>query len=188
MRLLYSALFKSGSQAAGKDGPVLLTSAKELSSFGYFQRSSIAEMFTFFSRTFANNKSLTPGARTSVKHEGFLCHMYVSPAGVIAVCFADAEYPARVAFGYLSKLCEDFSQAVGGQLPSSTEDNCMGAAFQVRGSLSHHTSYLVPRAAWHHEHDLNHSFCIARGTRPKRGRRHIPSCSRNFRIQSRRIS
>merc|ERR1711935_50900 len=52
-----------------------------------------------------------PGQRTSVKHEAFLCHMYCSPGGITACCFADAEYPSRVAFGYLSKLCEDFTQA-----------------------------------------------------------------------------
>lgn len=131
MRLLYSALFKTGSSAAGKEGPVILTSAKELSSFSYFQRSSVGEMFTFFSRTFANNKNLAPGARTSVKQQGYLCHMYVSPFGVTAVCFADEEYPSRVAFGYLSRLCEVFSEATGGHLPSSNEDNCV-SSFQVQ--------------------------------------------------------
>merc|ERR1712008_555666 len=68
----------------------------------------IKEMFVFFSRTFAKN--VKPGQRTSVKHEAFLCHMYCSPGGITACCFADAEYPSRVAFGYLSKLCEDFTQ------------------------------------------------------------------------------
>ena len=35
-KLLYSAIFKTGSTAVGKEGPVLLTSAKEVSSFSYF--------------------------------------------------------------------------------------------------------------------------------------------------------
>lgn len=136
MKLVWSALFKTGSQAPGKEGPIILSSAKELSSFSYFQRSSVNEMFTFFARTFANNSNLAVGARTSVKQQGFQCHMYISPAGVTAVCYADDEYPARVAFGYLSKLCEDFSQATGGQLPASTEDNCV-SLFQVnsRGAI-----------------------------------------------------
>lgn len=137
MRLVYSALFKTGSQAAGKEGPVILTSAKELSSFSYFQRSSMGEMFTFFSRTFANNKALAPGARTSVKQQGFQCHMYVSPFGVTAVCFADDEYPARVAFGYLSRLCEVFAESTGGKVPASNDDNC-ASAFQAT-----HTKLLV---------------------------------------------
>lgn len=130
MRLLFSAIFKTGSSAVGKEGPVILSSAKELSSFSYFQRSSVGEMFTFFSRTFANNKALLPGARTSVKQQGYQCHLYVSPTGVTACCFADDEYPARVAFGYLSRLCELFAEMTGGQLPSSTEDNCV-PSFQV---------------------------------------------------------
>ena len=130
MRLLFSAIFKTGSVAAGKEGPVILSSAKELSSFSYFQRSSIGEMFTFFSRTFANNKALLPGARTSVKQQGYLCHMYVSPVGITACCFADDEYPSRVAFGYLSRLCEMFAEMTGGKLPSDTADNCV-PSFQV---------------------------------------------------------
>ena len=81
MKLTFSAVFKTGSTAPGKEGPVLLSSAAELSSFGYFQRSSIKEMFMFFSRTFAKN--VTAGQRTSVKHEGFLCHMYASPGGAL---------------------------------------------------------------------------------------------------------
>ena len=56
----------------------------------------------------------------------------VPAAGVTAVCFADAEYPSRVAFGYLSKLCEDFTQATGDRLAASDEDGCMDSAFPVR--------------------------------------------------------
>jgi hypothetical protein len=129
MRLLFSALMKTGSTAAGKEGPVILTSAKELSSFSYFQRSGFAEMCTFFCRTFAKNQNAA-GARTSVKQQGYQCHMYVSPFGVTAACFADDEYPARVAFGYLSRLCEVFAEATGGHLPTSNEDNCV-SSFQV---------------------------------------------------------
>lgn len=130
--MAYSALFRTGSDAPGKEGPVILNAVSELSFIGYFQRSSALEMFTFFSRTFANNKSLAVGARTSVKQQGYQCHLYVSPMGVTAVCFADDEYPARVAFGYLSKVCEDLAQATtGGHLPNSLEDNCLGA-FQAQ--------------------------------------------------------
>ena len=178
MRLLYSALFKTGSQAAGKEGPVILSSAKELSSFSYFQRNSINEMFTFFSRTFANQKNLAPGARTSVKQQQFQCHMYVSPFGVTAVCFADDEYPARVAFGYLSKLCDDFWQAAGAQLTPSMEDNCMGSLFQVR--CSHRRLCSSPdygRAMIH----LTDPPCCAH-------RRGTQSCWYSSRIHPRQIS
>ena len=80
MKVVYSCVYATASTAPGKEGPVILSSAAELSSFGYFQRSSIKEMFVFFSRTFAKN--VKAGQRTSVKHEAFLCHMYCSPGGV----------------------------------------------------------------------------------------------------------
>ena len=44
MKLLYSAVFKAGSATADGSGPVMMTSAAELSSFGYFQRRSVKEM------------------------------------------------------------------------------------------------------------------------------------------------
>merc|ERR1712146_568469 len=55
--------------------------------------------------------------------EQFRCHMYVSPFGVTAVCFADEEYPQRVAFAYLSKLTDSFVEATGGKPITSNEDN-----------------------------------------------------------------
>jgi len=137
MRLLFSCLYKTGATAVGKDGPPILSKAVELSSFGYFQRSTIAEMFNFAARTMASNKTLAPGARSSVKQEGYLLHCYVSPSGVTACAFADEEYPARVAFGYLSKLVETFVEATGGQAVSSNEDNSV-PSFQAA-----HTKLLV---------------------------------------------
>jgi len=127
VKLCYSAVFKTGTQAPGKEGPVNLNSVSDLAYISYFQRGSVLEMFNFFARTFANNSQLAVGARTSVKQQGYLCHLYVSPIGVTAVAFADEDYPARVAFGYLAKVCEDFAQATGGQLPTSLEDNCLSA-------------------------------------------------------------
>jgi len=129
MRLLFSSLYKTGSEAPGKDGPVLLSSASELSSIGYFQRRTVAEMMLFFSRQFAKGAK-DPGQRSSVKEQGYLCHVYVSPAGVVAACFADEEYPTRVAFGYLSKLCEDFLQATGGNLGAARADGAFDVVFQ----------------------------------------------------------
>ena len=149
VKLCYSALFKTGTQAPGKDGPVNLNSVSELSFIGYFQRSSVLEMFNFFARTFANNSQLAVGARTSVKQQGYYCHLYVSPIGVTAVCFADEDYPARVAFGYLAKVCEDLAQSTGGQLPNSLEDNCL-SAFQARSLVRTRSARLRSRGAHTH--------------------------------------
>merc|ERR1712139_459668 len=111
--------------------PILLSSAAELSSFGYFQRSSIKEMMVFFSRTLAQ-QHVAPGQRITVKHEGYLCHVYTAPGGITGVCFADSDYPSRVAFGYLSKLCEDFMQVVGTDVVCCAEDGCMDAKFGIQ--------------------------------------------------------
>jgi len=111
MKILFSAVFKPGTEAAGKDGPVMLSQAAELSSLGFFQRSTAKEVFVMFSRQFAK-ASTEPGQRSSVRKDGYMSHVYHSPMGVVAVCFADDEYPQRVAFGYLSKVCEDFVLAV----------------------------------------------------------------------------
>ncbi|EOD32534.1 hypothetical protein EMIHUDRAFT_373503 [Emiliania huxleyi CCMP1516] len=102
MKILFSAVFKPGTEAPGKDGPVMLSQAAELSSLGFFQRSTAKEVFVMFSRQFAK-ASTEPGQRSSVRKDGYMSHVYHSPMGVVAVCFADDEYPQRVAFGYLSK-------------------------------------------------------------------------------------
>jgi len=130
MKILFSALYKAGSVCPGKDGPVLMSSASELTSLGYFQQRPVGEMMVFFSRQFAKGAK-DPGQRSSVKEQGFLCHVYVSTSGIVAACFADEEYPTRVAFGYLSKLCEDFVQATGGNLGAASADGAFNAVFQA---------------------------------------------------------
>ncbi|KAG8460542.1 hypothetical protein KFE25_013192 [Diacronema lutheri] len=127
VKLLYSALY---TQPAAGGEPVVLTSASELSSFGYFQRSSVLEMMAFFGRQFS--KPSQPGTRNSVKHEDFFCYIYATPHGFNAVAFADAEYPSRVAFGYLAQLGEVFMQSTGGQLPrgAALTEGCMNGAFK----------------------------------------------------------
>mmetsp|Transcript_42350 Transcript_42350/g.74517 ORF Transcript_42350/g.74517 Transcript_42350/m.74517 type:complete len:90 (+) Transcript_42350:130-399(+) len=48
VKLCYSAVFKTGTHAPGKDGPVNLNSVSELSFISYFSRKSVLEMFNFF--------------------------------------------------------------------------------------------------------------------------------------------
>ena len=90
MKILFSAVFKPGTEAPGKDGPVMLSQAAELSSLGFFQRSTAKEVFVMFSRQFAK-ASTEPGQRSSVRKDGYMSHVYHSPMGVVAVCFADDE-------------------------------------------------------------------------------------------------
>merc|ERR1712023_544377 len=132
--LMYSGVFRTGSAAPGKDGPVLLTSASELSSFGYWMRKPAAELMQATARAFA--KANTVG-RTSVRCAlgdaggNNFAHIYVSPGGLTAVCFADASYSSRVAFGYLAKLCEELAMAEDGRALRSAlqaESDLIGSA------------------------------------------------------------
>ena len=46
-----------------------------------------------------------PGQRQSVKEQDYLCHVYVREDRLAAVLISDHDYPKRVAFGILSKVC-----------------------------------------------------------------------------------
>mmetsp|Transcript_7721 Transcript_7721/g.6901 ORF Transcript_7721/g.6901 Transcript_7721/m.6901 type:complete len:200 (+) Transcript_7721:50-649(+) len=86
--------------------PVMLTQSCELSSFGFFQRSSVREMITFFNKTIA--KRTPPGQRQSVQNQDYFVHVYMRVDGLCGCITCDAEYPPRVAFSILSKILEDF--------------------------------------------------------------------------------
>lgn len=53
---------------------VILAAEYELSSFGYFQRSSIQEFMTFFSKTLAE-RTPNPGSRQSVEQDGIIFNL-----------------------------------------------------------------------------------------------------------------
>jgi len=92
--------------------PVILVQACDLSSFGFFQRGTVREMLTFFSKTIA--KRTPPGQRQSVQNEEYYVHVYMRADGLCGCITCDAEYPARVAFSLLTKLLEDFQSFLPG--------------------------------------------------------------------------
>ncbi|XP_004615495.1 synaptobrevin homolog YKT6 [Sorex araneus] len=94
----------------GEDKAVLLKSAHDVSSFSFFQRSSIAEFMTFTSQLIVERSK--KGSRASVRQEGYLCHVYVRPDSLAGVAIADSEYPSRVAFTLLEKVLDEFSQQI----------------------------------------------------------------------------
>lgn len=89
----------------------LLKAAYDLSSFSFFQRSSIQEFMTFTSALIVERSSI--GSRASVKEQEYLCHVYVRNDNLGAVVIADGEYPSRVCFTLLDKVLEEFSRQVG---------------------------------------------------------------------------
>nr|KAF6267927.1 YKT6 v-SNARE-like protein [Pipistrellus kuhlii] len=99
-----SVLYKGDPKA------VLLSAAYDVSSFSFFQRTSVQEFMTFTSQLIVERSA--KGNRASVKEQEYLCHVYVRNDSLAGVVIADSEYPSRVAFTLLEKVLDDFSKQV----------------------------------------------------------------------------
>jgi len=89
--------------------PVLLSTCYELSSFGFFQRGGAQEICLFVSREVVHRSE--PGTPAqSVKHQEYMCHSRITPAGLAVITVADDEYPSYVAFQLLKESLELFTQ------------------------------------------------------------------------------
>ena len=104
MKLYALSIFNKASS-----GAVLLTEATELSSFGFFQRGTVKEMVTFFTKTIADRTP--PSTRQSVQKEEYYIHVYMRADGLCITATCDAEYPQRVIFSLLTKILDDFNAA-----------------------------------------------------------------------------
>lgn len=103
MKLYSIALFSKA-----HDGIHLLAHAKDVTSFGYFQRGSIGEFMDFFSKTVVERSST--GARQSVKEQDYVFHVHVRQDNTAGVVICDSEYPSRVAFSLISKCIDEFQK------------------------------------------------------------------------------
>ena len=92
-----------------KGAPTVLADARDLSSFGYFQRGSVDEFMTFFGQTLAERTD--EGTRQSVKEKTYVCHVHNRQDKIAGLVVTDEEYPSRVAFTLISKVVDDFKQA-----------------------------------------------------------------------------
>ncbi|KAG5653769.1 palmitoyltransferase [Sphagnurus paluster] len=104
---------------------VILSTASDLSSFSFYQRGSVAEFMTFFSKTVAER---TPaGQRQSVQENNYTAHVYNrgGTEQLAAVIITDQEYPVRPAFSLLTKLLDDFIAKV----PQSSFENPAAISF-----------------------------------------------------------
>ncbi|XP_054254737.1 synaptobrevin homolog YKT6 [Indicator indicator] len=119
----------------------LLKAAYDVSTFNFFQRSSVQEFMTFTSQLIVERSQL--GSRASVKEQEYLCHVYLRGDGLAGVVVADTEYPQRVCFTLLDKVLEDFSRQVPrSEWPSGSPGTISYAALD--GYLS---KYQNPRDA-----------------------------------------
>uniref|UniRef100_A0A3B1IEY8 YKT6 v-SNARE homolog n=1 Tax=Astyanax mexicanus TaxID=7994 RepID=A0A3B1IEY8_ASTMX len=99
----------------------LLKAAYELSSFGFFQRSSIQEFMTFTCGLLVERSAF--GSRASVSEREYMCHVHIRDDGLAAVAIADTEYPQRVCFSLLEKVLDEFSRQVDDrQWPTGTPE------------------------------------------------------------------
>ena len=94
----------------GEDSAHVLKAGHDLSSFGFFQRSSVQEFLTFTAKILAERTQV--GERASVKEGEYMCHAYVRSDSLVGICFSDQEYPNRVAHTLLAKILEDFTAQV----------------------------------------------------------------------------
>ncbi|KAJ8400102.1 hypothetical protein AAFF_G00401410 [Aldrovandia affinis] len=130
-----SVLHKSSTKAN------LLKAAYDLSSFSFFQRSSVQEFMTFTSALIVERSS--QGSRASIKEQEYLCHVYVRNDSLGAVVIADSEYPSRVCFTLLDKVLDEFSR----QVDSIDWPHGSPASIQYTALDSYLAKYQNPREA-----------------------------------------
>ncbi|QRV93127.1 Synaptobrevin [Ceratobasidium sp. AG-Ba] len=103
----------------------VLASASDLSTFSFYQRSTVGEFLTFSSKTIAER---TPaGQRSSVQEKTYVFHVFNRgpPENLIGVLISDEDYPVRPAFTLLTKALDEFVTSV----PSSSYANPSSISF-----------------------------------------------------------
>lgn len=85
---------------------VNLVGEYDLSGFGFFQRSSVQEFMTFFSRTVAERTN--PGQRQIIEENNYVFYAFARAEGLTGIIISDSEYPQRVAFSLLNKILDEF--------------------------------------------------------------------------------
>ena len=95
--------------------PVVLCQEADLSSFGFFEKSTVKQMLQFFSKTVVSR--VKAGQRITIEQEQmkeYQVHCFVNSEGLAATTTCDKEYPARAAFNMLGQLMEQFGAACPG--------------------------------------------------------------------------
>lgn len=88
----------------------ILKSAFDLSSFSFFQRSSVQEFMAFTGKLLVERSAIP--SRSSVKENEYFCHTFVRQDGLSGVFITDAEYQPRVAFTALRRVLDDFTTKI----------------------------------------------------------------------------
>ncbi|EIW76064.1 snare protein YKT6 [Coniophora puteana RWD-64-598 SS2] len=103
----------------------VLSTASDLSSFSFYQRGSVAEFMTFFTKTVVDRTPQTQ--RQSVQENMYTAHVYNRGGAeqLAGIIITDHEYPVRPAFSLLTKMLDDFTAKV----PQSQYSNPSSVSF-----------------------------------------------------------
>ncbi|PVU86063.1 hypothetical protein BB559_006689 [Furculomyces boomerangus] len=85
----------------------VLSKAVDVSSFSFFQRTSIQDFLTFFASTVAERTR--PGQRQGVDENNYTAYVYNRSDGLAGAVVTDSEYPSRVALSLAGKILDEFS-------------------------------------------------------------------------------
>ena len=102
MKIFSLLVLYKPNDASGNGQARILKSAHELNSFGFFQRGSVQEFFKFTAKLITERTS--PGARSSVKEQDYMAHVFLRSDNLASVLITDQEYPKRVAHTLLNKV------------------------------------------------------------------------------------
>mmetsp|Transcript_21604 Transcript_21604/g.34685 ORF Transcript_21604/g.34685 Transcript_21604/m.34685 type:complete len:211 (+) Transcript_21604:56-688(+) len=105
-----------------------LCSAEDLSSFGYFQRSTVREHLVFATRT--SSERCPKGSRItiSLKEVPYLLHIYRRVDGLCGIAITDQAYSERVAQTLVTKLAAGFEKQFGNQWKKTNADQAYNYA------------------------------------------------------------
>ncbi|KAH6948522.1 hypothetical protein HPB50_024959 [Hyalomma asiaticum] len=112
---------------------VILKCASEVSSFSFFQRSSVVEFLKFSSQIIVSRSSAA--TRSSVREREYMCHVYVRSDCLAGVVVSDHEYPSRVLDDFASKI------------PAHTWSSLVESTCQYQGLEAYLAKYQVPTEA-----------------------------------------
>jgi len=104
MRLYYIGILRNTPKPAHE-----LVAVKDLSTFSYFQRSTVDEFLTMFSGTVAERTA--PATRQDIEEQSYTFHVYGRSEGIAGVIISDHEYPKLVAHKLLSQVVDEFLSA-----------------------------------------------------------------------------
>lgn len=105
-----------------KENAFSLANAEDLSSFSFWQRSTVREHLIFLSRTSAARCPEGSQLTVALKEVPFNCHMFRRSNGLTGIAVTDNEYPERVAHSLILKFLNEFEKSVKGNWKSVTKD------------------------------------------------------------------